>query len=198
MNATSSRSHCVFTASLESRPVGAPTLRRSKLHLVDLAGSERVSKTGASGTLKRVPVSACASRWCHAARPVPCRTAGAMPHGRCHAARPVLCRTVDATARCHGSLGRRAPGPAAACGTALSLRHAAVAPCCAVFLCRRERQHAQRSAMHQHLAPLPGDGHRRAAGADTLTYRSLSLHTYYTHYTFALNTEDYTHYRSLS
>ena len=49
MNATSSRSHCVFTASLESRPVGAPTLRRSKLHLVDLAGSERVSKTGASG-----------------------------------------------------------------------------------------------------------------------------------------------------
>ena len=49
MNATSSRSHCVFTASLESRPVGAATLRRSKLHLVDLAGSERVSKTGASG-----------------------------------------------------------------------------------------------------------------------------------------------------
>jgi len=49
MNATSSRSHCVFTASLESRPVVAATLRRSKLHLVDLAGSERVSKTGASG-----------------------------------------------------------------------------------------------------------------------------------------------------
>ena len=87
MNATSSRSHCVFTASLESRPVGAPTLRRSKLHLVDLAGSERVSKTGASGTLKRVPVSACTSRWCHAARPVPGRTAGAIPHGRCQAAR---------------------------------------------------------------------------------------------------------------
>ena len=182
MNATSSRSHCVFTASLESRPVGAPTLRRSKLHLVDLAGSERVSKTGASGTLK-----GCPSCWCHAARLVSCRTA--------------CCRTVGATACCPGSLRRRAPGPAAACGTAISFRHGAIVPCCAVFPCRRERQHAQRSAVHQHLAPLPGDGHRRAAGADTLTYRSLSLHTYYTDYTYALtalNTEDYTHYRSLS
>ena len=145
MNATSSRSHCVFTASLESRPVGAPTLRRSKLHLVDLAGSERVSKTGASGTLK-----GCPSCWCHAARLVSCRTA--------------CCRTVGATACCPGSLRRRAPGPAAACGTAISFRHGAIVPCCAVFPCRRERQHAQRSAMHQHLAPLPGDGHRGAAG----------------------------------
>lgn len=104
MNATSSRSHCVFTASLESRPVGAPTLRRSKLHLVDLAGSERVSKTGASGTLKRVPVSACPSRWCHAARPVPCRTACAMPHGllphsRCHSSLPRLLGTELRTLR---------------------------------------------------------------------------------------------------
>ena len=55
MNATSSRSHCVFTAALESRPVGAATLRRSKLHLVDLAGSERVSKTGASGSTSPEP-----------------------------------------------------------------------------------------------------------------------------------------------
>ena len=35
---------------VEARPVGAPTVRRSKLQLVDLAGSERVAKTGASGT----------------------------------------------------------------------------------------------------------------------------------------------------
>jgi kinesin family protein 6/9 len=114
MNATSSRSHCVFTASLESRPVGAPTLRRSKLHLVDLAGSERVSKTGASGTLK-----GCPSCWCHAPRLVPCRTA--------------CCRTVGATACCPGSLEHRALGPAAACGTASSLRQGAVNPCCAIL-----------------------------------------------------------------
>jgi len=50
MNAASSRSHCVFTVHVEARPVGAPTVRRSKLQLVDLAGSERVAKTGASGT----------------------------------------------------------------------------------------------------------------------------------------------------
>ena len=50
MNAASSRSHCIFTVSVESRPHGSTTVRRSKLHLVDLAGSERVGKSGASGT----------------------------------------------------------------------------------------------------------------------------------------------------
>ena len=50
MNATSSRSHCIFTISVESRPHGASMVRRSKLHLVDLAGSERVGKSGTSGT----------------------------------------------------------------------------------------------------------------------------------------------------
>jgi len=50
MNAASSRSHCIFTVSVESRPHGSTTVRRSKLHLVDLAGSERIGKSGATGT----------------------------------------------------------------------------------------------------------------------------------------------------
>jgi kinesin family protein 6/9 len=53
MNMASSRSHCVFTVSIESRLVGSDTVRRSKLHLVDLAGSERVHKTHATGQLLR-------------------------------------------------------------------------------------------------------------------------------------------------
>lgn len=53
MNPVSSRSHCVFTISLEQREEGSPVVRRSKLHLVDLAGSERVHKTGATGSLFR-------------------------------------------------------------------------------------------------------------------------------------------------
>lgn len=51
MNKTSSRSHCVFTVSLEAHVVGSSVIRRSKLNLVDLAGSERVAKTGVDGTL---------------------------------------------------------------------------------------------------------------------------------------------------
>jgi kinesin family protein 6/9 len=50
MNMASSRSHCIFTISIEARPSGSVVVRRSKLHLVDLAGSERVGKSGASGT----------------------------------------------------------------------------------------------------------------------------------------------------
>ena len=50
MNAVSSRSHCIFTVAIESRPHGTDRIRRAKLHLVDLAGSERVGKSGASGT----------------------------------------------------------------------------------------------------------------------------------------------------
>eukprot|EP00940_MAST-03C_sp_MAST-3C-sp2_P001171 g1171.t1 len=53
MNTNSSRSHCIFTISIEARPVGSDTIRRSKLHLVDLAGSERVHKTGSRGKTLR-------------------------------------------------------------------------------------------------------------------------------------------------
>jgi kinesin family protein 6/9 len=51
MNASSSRSHCIFSIMLESRLHGSPIVTRSKLNLVDLAGSERVAKTGISGNL---------------------------------------------------------------------------------------------------------------------------------------------------
>eukprot|EP00605_Chrysophyceae_sp_TOSAG23-4_P001469 GSChrysophyteH1.ASY1.ANO1.1605.1 assembled CDS len=51
MNMASSRSHCIFTMSIEARVVGSDTVRRSKLHLVDLAGSERVAKTNSSGSV---------------------------------------------------------------------------------------------------------------------------------------------------
>lgn len=51
MNQASSRSHCVFTITLEARRPGDDRVRRSKLNLVDLAGSERVGKTGSEGTV---------------------------------------------------------------------------------------------------------------------------------------------------
>lgn len=51
MNQASTRSHCIFTIHLSSRPVDGATIRRAKLHLVDLAGSERIGKTGVAGTL---------------------------------------------------------------------------------------------------------------------------------------------------
>ena len=53
MNMASSRSHCIFTISLEMREAGSDLIKRSKLHLVDLAGSERVHKTNASGQILR-------------------------------------------------------------------------------------------------------------------------------------------------
>lgn len=52
MNATSSRSHAIFTITIERSEKGADGkhhLRMGKLHMVDLAGSERQAKTGASG-----------------------------------------------------------------------------------------------------------------------------------------------------
>eukprot|EP00520_Triparma_pacifica_P006766 CAMPEP_0118637634 /NCGR_PEP_ID=MMETSP0785-20121206/3254_1 /TAXON_ID=91992 /ORGANISM="Bolidomonas pacifica, Strain CCMP 1866" /LENGTH=447 /DNA_ID=CAMNT_0006528827 /DNA_START=3 /DNA_END=1343 /DNA_ORIENTATION=+ len=49
MNLQSSRSHCIFTISIEGRKTGEDSVRRSKLHLVDLAGSERVGKSGTQG-----------------------------------------------------------------------------------------------------------------------------------------------------
>jgi kinesin family protein 3/17 len=52
MNATSSRSHSIFTITVEASETdenGEQHLRAGKLHLVDLAGSERQTKTGATG-----------------------------------------------------------------------------------------------------------------------------------------------------
>jgi len=53
MNQASSRSHCIFTISLEARRVGSDSVIKSKLNLVDLAGSERVHKTNSSGQTRR-------------------------------------------------------------------------------------------------------------------------------------------------
>uniref|UniRef100_A0A0X3P6A1 Kinesin-like protein n=1 Tax=Schistocephalus solidus TaxID=70667 RepID=A0A0X3P6A1_SCHSO len=52
MNEHSSRSHAIFTVTVECCEImesGRQMLRQGKLHLVDLAGSERQSKTGATG-----------------------------------------------------------------------------------------------------------------------------------------------------
>lgn len=52
MNANSSRSHCIFTITVERSEVGADGqnhIRVGKLNMVDLAGSERQGKTGAQG-----------------------------------------------------------------------------------------------------------------------------------------------------
>jgi Kinesin motor domain len=52
MNNSSSRSHSIFTVTVESSSLqmnGKSSIRVGKLHLVDLAGSERQSKTGAVG-----------------------------------------------------------------------------------------------------------------------------------------------------
>ena len=51
MNQSSSRSHCIFTITLEGHEKGSETCFISKLHLVDLAGSERISKTQVEGNL---------------------------------------------------------------------------------------------------------------------------------------------------
>ena len=50
-NDASSRSHCLFTVTLEGRDSNSGKMRRSKLHLVDLAGSERIKKTQVTGRL---------------------------------------------------------------------------------------------------------------------------------------------------
>jgi len=52
MNERSSRSHTVFTATIEAHrrlASGANSVRFSKLNLIDLAGSERVGRSGATG-----------------------------------------------------------------------------------------------------------------------------------------------------
>lgn len=54
LNKASSRSHTIFTLSLELRGHGATeSMLTSKLHLVDLAGSERLSKTQSTGTVAK-------------------------------------------------------------------------------------------------------------------------------------------------
>lgn len=52
MNATSSRSHAVFSLIFSQKTPGnnKTTNKVSKISLVDLAGSERANSTGASGT----------------------------------------------------------------------------------------------------------------------------------------------------
>lgn len=49
MNQSSSRSHSIFTVSIEQISDVNETIRKGKLNLVDLAGSERQAKTGATG-----------------------------------------------------------------------------------------------------------------------------------------------------
>merc|ERR1711990_555003 len=53
MNDQSSRSHSVFTITVESQEVNMQTgeakIKVGKLNIVDLAGSERQAKTGATG-----------------------------------------------------------------------------------------------------------------------------------------------------
>lgn len=51
MNQCSSRSHCIFTISIEGNSILNELGFISKLHLVDLAGSERIGKTHVEGTL---------------------------------------------------------------------------------------------------------------------------------------------------
>ena len=52
MNKESSRSHSLFTITIERSeigPDGKQHIRVGKLNMVDLAGSEKISKTGATG-----------------------------------------------------------------------------------------------------------------------------------------------------
>ena len=54
MNATSSRSHSIFTIKILQKQVlggGQQKETRATINLVDLAGSERASKSGATGLL---------------------------------------------------------------------------------------------------------------------------------------------------
>ncbi|ONK64565.1 uncharacterized protein A4U43_C07F27420 [Asparagus officinalis] len=49
MNVTSSRSHCLYTLSVQYESAVDGKVKSGKLMLVDLAGSEKVEKTGAEG-----------------------------------------------------------------------------------------------------------------------------------------------------
>jgi kinesin family protein 6/9 len=50
LNQSSSRSHAIFTITIEGKHVNSDTYFVSKLHLVDLAGSERISKSNVEGS----------------------------------------------------------------------------------------------------------------------------------------------------
>lgn len=50
LNEVSSRSHCIFSLTIESQDLKDPNnITVSKLQLVDLAGSEKQSLTGTTG-----------------------------------------------------------------------------------------------------------------------------------------------------
>ena len=51
MNLASSRSHCIFTISLEGKMKDDENYFVSKLHLVDLAGSERAGRSQIQGSV---------------------------------------------------------------------------------------------------------------------------------------------------
>ena len=70
MNAASSRSHSLFTITVERSEIGAdgkPHIRVGKLNMVDLAGSERLSKTGAvgDGAKEAAKINLSLSTLCH-------------------------------------------------------------------------------------------------------------------------------------
>ena len=67
MNATSSRSHAIFTLSLDLKLADGKTYT-PKLHFVDLAGSERAKRTGATGERMKEGIQinkGCANISCH-------------------------------------------------------------------------------------------------------------------------------------
>jgi len=63
MNAASSRSHAIFTVTVEQRTLAsedgeaAGDYKISKLHFVDLAGSERIAKSGVVGEAKKEAIT---------------------------------------------------------------------------------------------------------------------------------------------
>lgn len=65
MNRESSRSHAVFTMTLESKETGqgVVNIRTSQLNLVDLAGSERQRDTHAEGSRLKVGVFMAVGVW---------------------------------------------------------------------------------------------------------------------------------------
>lgn len=56
MNAASSRSHAIFTVTVEQKD-SEGDYKLSKLHFVDLAGSERICKSGVTGDAKKEAIT---------------------------------------------------------------------------------------------------------------------------------------------
>lgn len=70
MNDSSSRSHSIFTVTVESSEFGVdgkPHIKVGKLNIVDLAGSERMDKTGAQGdgAKEGIKINLSLSTLCH-------------------------------------------------------------------------------------------------------------------------------------